>query len=197
MGNTWTRLAAANPAVANRFVTTTNMIVGAYTVANATMPTTPGARRITITHTTVAAGTDTLGTVTITGTDIRGAVVTDTITPLADTVATGSRFFVTVTNVVGAGWVIAGGNDTLVVGAEAGSTVLDGTGILKAIVVNTTAAGTITVNTNAGTLATLASSIAVGTYTYDCDVTVLRLTLAAASDVTVIHSGNLPSTASL
>jgi hypothetical protein len=192
MGNTFTRLAAANPAVANRFVTSTNMKVGAYTVANATMPTTPGARRVTVTHTAVT-GNDTLGTITVTGTDLRGAVITDVITPLAGTVATSSKFFVTVTDVVGAGWVINVGNDTIVVGAEAGATVLDGTGQLQAIVVNTTAAGAITVATNAGTLATLASSIAVGTYTYDCDVTRLTLTLAAASDVTVIHSSNLPS----
>jgi hypothetical protein len=189
----FTRLAAANPAVTNRFVTTTNMKVGAYTVANATMPTTPGARRVTVTHTSVT-GDDTLGTITVTGTDIRGAVISDVIVPLAGTVATSAKFFVTVTDVVGAGWVINVGNDTIVVGAEAGSTVLDGTGTLQAIVVNTTAAGTITVTTNAGTLATLASSIAVGTYTYDTDVTRLTLTLAAASDVTVIHSGNLPTT---
>jgi hypothetical protein len=182
------RLSAANPAVANRFVTTTNMIVGAYTVANATMPTTPGARRITVTHTTVVT-TDTLGTIAVTGTDLRGNVITDTITPLADAVATGTKWFVTVTDVVGAGWVIAGTNDTLVVGAAAGGGILDSQGQLHAIVINTTAAGTVTLTDAAGTFATLKSSIAEGTYYYDVDVGgFLSVTLAAASDVTVIYS---------
>jgi hypothetical protein len=192
-----TRVSAANPAVANRFVTSTNMIVGAYTVANATMPTTPGARRVTITHTT-ATGADTLGTITVTGTDLRGAVIEDTITPLAGAVATGSKFFVTVTDVVGAGWVISGGNDTIVVGAEAGSVVLDTGGLLRAIVVNTTAAGTITLADATGSFAVLKASIGENTFYYDIDISgFLRITLAAASDVTVIHSTLMPTTYAL
>ncbi len=182
------RLSAANPAVTNRFVTSTNMIVGAYSVANATMPTTPGARRITITHTTVVT-TDTLGTVTITGTDLHGATISDVITPVADSLATGTKFFVTVTGVVGAGWVIAGSNDTLVVGCEAGSAVLDAGGQLYAVVVNTTAAGTVILADGGGAFATLKSSIAEGTYYYQIDTGgFLKATLAAASDVTLIYA---------
>lgn len=190
---TKTRLAAANPAVANHFVTSTNMKVGAYTLANTTMPTTPGARRITVTHTT-ATGADTLGTITVTGTDLNGKAQVEVITPVASSTATGSKWFVTVSDVTGAGWVINGGNDTLTVGAAAGSAVLASDGMLYAIVVNTTAAGTIAVADGAGTFATLKSSIAEGSYYYQVAcVGYLMLTLGAASDVTVIHSPTLPA----
>lgn len=191
MGFIATRLSAANPAVANRFVTSTNMSLTPYTVANATQPTTPGARRVTVTHTTVA-GTDTLGIITVTGTGLRGNVITDTVTPVADSVASTNLAFVTVTNVVSTGWVAVSTADTIVVGAEAGSTVLDTTGQLFAIVVNTTAAGTITVANGSSTIAVLKASIAEGTYYYQCDVGRVTVTLAAASDVTVITTGNLP-----
>jgi hypothetical protein len=188
------RLSAATPAVANRFVVSTNMINGAYTVANATMPTTPGARRVTVTHATVAVGTDTLGTITVTGTDLRGATITDVIVPVADSTATGVKFFKTVTGVVGAGWVIAGGNDTITVGAEAGSALLDQQGTLVAVVINTTAAGTVTLADSSGSFAVLKSSIAEGTYYYWCDVgSFLQVTLGAASDVTVIYSSLTPN----
>jgi len=188
-----TRLSAANPAVANRFVTTTNMIVGAYTVANATMPT-PGARRVTVTHTAVT-GNDTLGTITVTGTDARDQVIVDVITPLAGTIATGTKFFKTVTGVVGAGWVINVGNDTIVVGCEAGTGVIDSPGELRAIVVNTTAAGTISLADAGGIFAVLKASIAEGIYPFDVEIAgFLQVTLGAASDVTVIHSPRLPST---
>jgi hypothetical protein len=194
MGFTKTRLSAANPAVANRFVTSVAMKVGAYSVANGGAMPTPGARRITVTHTTVATGTDTLGTVTVSGTGPRGEAISEVITPLADAVATGLKFFATVTGVVGAGWVIAGGNDTIVVGCEAGDVVFDGPGQLGAIVVNTTAAGTISLADAAGTFAVLKASIAEGVYRFDVDVAgFLRVTLAAASDITVIHSVRLPS----
>src|SRR5580765_7305491 len=111
------RYSAAPAASANRFVTSTNMIVGAYTVAVATMPTT-GARHITVTH-TAKTGVDTLGTITVTGTNLAGATVTEVITPLNGTTATGVKYFNTVTAIVGAGWVISGGNDTITVGCDA------------------------------------------------------------------------------
>lgn len=193
MGYTKTRLAAANPAVTNRFVASTNMIVGAYTLAQTTQPT-PGPRRVTITHTT-ATGVDTLGTIEVTGTDLRGEVISEVLTPVAAGTATGTKFFVTVTDVVGSGWVISGGNDTIVVGCEAGTAVIDSPGVLHAIAVNTTAAGTITLADGSGTFAVMAASIANGLYVYDVDVSgFLRVTLGAASDVTVIHTPRLPST---
>lgn len=59
-------------------------------------------------------------------------------------------------------------------------------GVLHSIVVNTTAAGAITVADALGTIAVLKASIAEGTYLYDVRfVGKLDVTTAAASDVTV------------
>lgn len=71
--------------------------------------------------------------------------------------------------------------------------VKSGRGTLHSIVVNTTAAGAITVSdsTSAGTpaIAILKASIAEGTYTFDCNFsTGLRITTAGASDITVNFS---------
>jgi hypothetical protein len=107
-----TRLVAQ---VANRLVTSANMKVGAYTVANGGVAADGNPFVVSLTHTT-ATGADTLGTVTVTGTDLVGATVRETLTPVADAMVVGSQVFKTVTEVVGAGWVINGGNDTLVVG---------------------------------------------------------------------------------
>lgn len=193
MAFTKTRLSAANPAVANRFVTSTNMANGAYALANTTMPTTPGARRLTVTTVTVT-GADTMGTITFVGTDIRGNALTEVIVPLAGATATGTRFFVTVTSATQAGWIINTGNDTITIGAEAGSSVIDTGGQLYAIVVNTTAAGTITLTDGSGAFAILKASIAENTYYFECDIAAfLNVTLAAASDVTVIHSNHAPA----
>lgn len=190
--NTYTGLSAATVSDPNLYVTTTNMKVGAYTLA-ATTPATAGARRVTVTHTGVT-GTDTLGTIAVVGVGLDGQTLSESIVPLADTVATGTKFFRTITSITGVGWVINTGNDTIVVGVEAGAVVLAGAGSLYAIVVNTTAAGTITVSDSAGTIATLASSIAVGTYRYECSVSgYLMVSPAAASDITVIHSPQLPT----
>lgn len=102
------------PVVADvdRIVTSTNMIVGAYTVA--AQPDVP--RNITVTRTAVGAA-DTGGTIVITGTNYQNKVITETITVGADGVTVaGLKAFKTVTSVVGAGWVIAEGNDTITVG---------------------------------------------------------------------------------
>lgn len=180
------RFSAAPAASANRFVTSTNMIVGGYTVAVATMPT-AGARKITVTH-TANTGVDTLGTITVTGTNLAGATITDVITPLNGTTATGVKLFNTVTAVVGAGWVISGGNDTITVGCDATQAVLDGPGTLHSVIVNTTAAGTVTLADSKGTIAVLKTSIAEGTYYYDIDVNTLTVTQTAASDITVVRT---------
>lgn len=95
----------------NQVVTTENMKVGAYTIAAS--PDVP--RVITVTHTSVGA-TDTLGTLTVTGTDYADTVITEVITPSADTTVTGTKAFKTVSGIDGADWVIAEGNDTIIVG---------------------------------------------------------------------------------
>jgi hypothetical protein len=101
-------------AVNNRYVLSTNMINGAYSLANQN----PGdglARNVTVTHTT-ATGTDTLGTITVVGKDINGHTISEVITPLADQTVQGAKAFAQVASITGAGWVINGGNDTIVVG---------------------------------------------------------------------------------
>ena len=104
-------LGAPVVADADRIVTSANMKVGSYTIA--AQPDVP--RNITLTHTAVGAA-DTLGTVTITGTDIAGQVITEVLTPSSGAAVTGAKAFKTITSVVGAGWVIGERNDTIVVG---------------------------------------------------------------------------------
>lgn len=181
-------IGAATPAVANRFVTSTNMKVGAYTVANSGAMPTAGARRITVTH-TAAGAVDTLGTIDVVGTDLSGAVISESITPLNGTVATGSLWFRTVTSVTGAGWVIGEGNDTLVVGIAAGVAVYDADCTLHSVVVNTTAAGAITLSDENGTIAVLKASVGEGTYVYGASCSgYLGVNIAAASDITVLYA---------
>jgi hypothetical protein len=180
-------IGAATPAVANRFVVSTNMKVGAYALANTTMPT-AGTRRITVTHTAVT-GTDTLGTIDVVGTDRTGAVISESIVPIANSVATSTKWFQTVTSVTGAGWVINTGNDTLVVGCAAGAGVFDADCTLHSVVVNTTAAGTITLSDSAGTIAVLKASVGEGTYVYGAACSgFLSANVAAASDITVLYA---------
>ena len=97
----------------NKIVTSTNMKVGSYTVAAQPV----SLARISITHTTVT-GTDTLGTITITGTDMNGDALSEEVTPVADSTVYTTGLFATVTTVVGADWVINGGNDTIIVGVD-------------------------------------------------------------------------------
>ncbi len=71
--------------------------------------------------------------------------------------------------------------------------VFTGRGNLKAIVVNTTAAGTIGIidGTSGSTVnvGSLKASVVEGTYLYDCSISSgLRIITAASSDITVIWS---------
>ena len=98
----------------DKVVTTANMKVGTYTIAAS--PDVP--RVITITH---AAGdtVDTLGTITIAGTDSAGTVISEVLTPSNGTIVTGLKAFKTVTSATGAGWVIDGSEataDTITIG---------------------------------------------------------------------------------
>jgi hypothetical protein len=62
------------------------------------------------------------------------------------------------------------------------------TAVLRAIVVNTTAAGAVTVNDALGTIAVLKSGIAERTYQFDALCTgKIEVVTAAASDLTVIY----------
>lgn len=182
-------IGAATPAVANRFVTSTAMKVGAYTVANGGAMPTAGAYRITCTR-TVVGGADTPGSLEVVGTDLAGAVISETLIPGAHGVlVTGTKWFRAITSVTGAGWVTATGDDTIVVGIAAGVAVFDADCTLHSVVVNTTAAGTITLSDADGTIAILKVSVGEGTYTYGAACSgYLGVNVGAASDITVLYA---------
>jgi hypothetical protein len=194
--STYTHLDAANAVVVDRFLTSVNMKVGAYTLDNTTIGL-PGSRHVRVTHTS-GDTQDTEGTIILTGTDITGHVISETVTVNApggfvDT----TKWFRTLTSAVGAGWVIDAVEatpDTIEIGYGADLCVLDGTGYLDAIIVNTTSASSIVVADASGTIATLKASIAEGHYHYGLDVTNLTIDLNGNSDVTIIHSASLPKT---
>lgn len=191
MGSTYTHFSAATAAVADRFITATTMKRGTYgAVANGGLMPTAGARHVTITLTRNDAVDSPLGTITIVGTDLRGAALTEVMTPLDNTIATSTGWFKTVTSVTGGNtWVAAGGADGIVVGCGASVIAVEGLGRLIAVVVNTTAAGTITLSDARGTIAVLKSNIAEGIYPFGLDfVGNLGVALGAASDITIIHS---------
>jgi len=95
-----------SPAAASNayFLADTNMKVGAYTLLKTTMP---GdiARNVVVTHTAVDTA-DTLGTITIEGTDFNGNVISEVITPVSGTAVQGTKAFASVTKATGTGWVI-------------------------------------------------------------------------------------------
>lgn len=95
------------------FVASTNMKVGAYTLAHSAPA--RGARNIIVTQTAVGAE-DTNGTIVVVGTNLAGEAITETITPNDGAVVAGTKAFKTVTSITGAGWVIGEGNDTIKVG---------------------------------------------------------------------------------
>jgi hypothetical protein len=98
----------------DRIVTTTNMKVGAYTIA--AQPDVP--RNITLKRTVVST-TDTPGTVVLVGTNINDEAITETLTVGAHaTEVVGTKAFKSLVSVTGVGWVIGapGENDTIIVG---------------------------------------------------------------------------------
>ena len=108
--------AAGSPVVADvdRIVTTTDMKVGAYTIANASAA---GGIALNVTVTvTQDIEDDTEGTLDIVGTDIDDQVLTETLTPLIGSTVAGTKAFKTVTSVTGVGWVTGGTADNITVG---------------------------------------------------------------------------------
>ena len=107
---------AGQPVVADvaRIVTSTAMIVGAYTVANASAA---GGVALNVTVTNTTNGVfDTPGTVDIVGTDIDDQVLLETIIPATNATVQGTQAFKTVVSVTGVGWVTDGTDDDLEVG---------------------------------------------------------------------------------
>jgi len=195
MGYSFTNTAATTAAVANRYVTTTNMKVGAYTLANTT-PVWSGAGLVTVTHTSVT-GDDTLGTIVVVGVDLSGQTRTDTITPLAGTVATGTIPFRTITSITGVGWVINVGNDTIVVGVAAGNIACGSEGQLGGVLVNNAVAAAVTVSDAARTIMVIPASQAAGTfYSFGDGVSFagyLKVATTSTNDITVFHTPTMPS----
>jgi hypothetical protein len=195
MGLTFSNTAATTAAVTNRFVASANMKVGAYTVANAS-PVWGGGCLVTVTHTQVGGVTDTLGTIVVVGTNLSGQSITETITPLDGTVATSTKIFRSVTSVTGVGWVIDTTADTIVVGCAAGNYVAGSGGSLGGILVNNAVAATIVVADAKGTIVTVPASQAAGTF-YNLQGVdysgFLRVTTTSTNDVTVFHTGSLPT----
>lgn len=195
----YTHLAAITAvADVDRFVVIGDGVMknAAYTLTATTMPETGTARKITITHATVAAGTDTLGTVTVVGMNLSGQTITEVCVPIHDATTTYTKWFASIVSITGAGWAIVGGNDTITVGCAAVAIVAQaGGGTFRGVIVNTTAAGTITIKDAKGTIAIIKASVAEGFIgPYDVAFSgYLDVALAAASDITVLHSGSLPT----
>ncbi len=198
MGYTFTNTSATTAAVTNRFVTSTNMKVGEYTIANAS-PVWSGGCLVTITVTSVT-GADTMGTITITGTDLTGAVISEALTPVADSTVTSTKIFRTVTAATGAGWVINTGNDTVVIGCAAGNIACGSAGRLGGVLVNNTVATAFTVYDGTRTILTVPASQAAGTY-YNLGgvdfAAYLVVSTTSTNNVTVFHTGTLPSSYSM
>jgi hypothetical protein len=200
MGHRLTNIAATTAAVTNRIVTSTNMIVGDYNIANAS-PVWQGGAIITVTHSQVGGVTDTLGTIAVTGVDLAGQTQTDIITPVSAQTVNGTIPFRTVTKVTGAGWARnagAGSEDTIVVGVAAGSIPVSGNGTLYGVLVNNTVAATVTISDAAKTIMTIPASQAAGTfYNFGDGVDFggyLKVATTNTNDVTLIHSGSMPTT---
>jgi hypothetical protein len=195
----YTGIAASTAAVTNRFVASTNMSLTTYTIANGGLPVWQGGCNVTVTHTTVA-GTDTLGTIALVGVGIDGQAKTEVLTPVADSTVTSVNVYRSVTSLTQAGWAAVSTADTIVAGCAAGAVCVGSSGILYAIVVNTTAAAAITISDSKRTIATLKASIAEGTYPFGPGLEFtgfLKVATTSTNDITVVHSGTFPTTYAL
>jgi hypothetical protein len=198
MGYNWTSITAAPAGDANGFLQSVDMKQGDYTL-DATAPTF-GARHVTLTRTVVDAA-DTPGTVVIVGEGVGGETITETLTPGAHTVVvTGTKFFRKLTSATGVAWVIGGTDeDTLEIGWDNVNAVASGSGVFHGLFINATANGAIVVADSRGTIATIPANAAVGFWgPYDVNYSgFLRVEPAAASNITVMHSGSMPGTYSM
>jgi len=194
MGYTFTNTASTTAAVTNRLVTSTNMKVGTYTVANSGLAPWGGGFTVTATITAVT-GNDTAGTLVVVGKSLGGAAATETITLTDGVGGTGSVIFRSVTTITGAGWVINTGNDTIVVGVAAGNYACGSHGSLAGVLVNNSVASAIVISDARGTILTVPASAAAGTYYNLGGVDFaghLKVATTSTNDVTVFHTGTMP-----
>jgi len=194
MGYTFTNTASTTAAVTNRLVTSTNMIVGAYALANTTAPWGGG---FTVTATiTAVTGNDTAGTLAVVGIGLGGQPLTETITLTAGTGGSGTAIFKSVSSITGAGWVINVGNDTIVIGVAAGNYACASSGTLGGVLVNNSVASAVVISDAGGTIMTVVASAAAGTYYNLGGVNYrgyLKVATTSTNDVTVFHTGTLPT----
>jgi len=101
--------------VADRYFASAAMHNGAYAVANGGLPGDGLAHNVTCAQTAVDAE-DTTGTLTVTGIDAEGKLITEEIVPNAGATVEGLKAFKRVDSIAGAGWVTNGGADTIVIG---------------------------------------------------------------------------------
>lgn len=95
----------------DKVVVSANMKNGAYVIA--AQPVVPCLLSVKV---TAAGAADTMGTIAFIGTDINGAALTETVTPIAGQTVYTTKEFASVTSATGAGWVIGEGNDTVEIG---------------------------------------------------------------------------------
>lgn len=102
---TVTLLAAADD---NKYVTSVDMKnTTTYTIA--AQPSAPSLVSVKVTAGDTA---DTMGTVAVVGTDIYGNTISETITPVAGSTVWGTKFFNTLTSIIGTGWAVDGVDGT-------------------------------------------------------------------------------------
>lgn len=177
----------------DRYCESQNLKVGALTLT-ATLTPGNGARKVTCTR-SVDGNADTPGTLLVTGNNLAGQTITETLTPGANGIlVTGTQYFASVTSVVGAGWVINGNNDTIIVGMAAEHLVSETPGVLKGILITVAAASAINITDGTKTLMILPANMAIGYYEFDVAYTALRVEPQGATTISVIHSPSLPTT---
>ncbi len=201
MGLIASNTAATTVAVTNRIVTSVDMKVGAYAIANASPAWGRGAF-ITATVTQVDT-LDTMGTLVVVGKNLSGQTISETLTPAAGSTVTSTKVFRSVTSVTGVGWVIdqvEGTEDTIVVGVAAGNIACGSPGQLGGVLVNNAVAAAVTISDARGTILTIPASQAAGTY-YNLQgvnfAGYLKVATTNTNDVTVFHTSTLPMTYAL
>jgi hypothetical protein len=143
----------------------------------------------------VDGNADTPGTLLVTGKNLAGQTITETLIPGGHTIlVSGSKLFASVSKVTAAGWVIDGNNDTIIVGMGAEHYVSGTAGQLKGILISVAAASAINVTDGGKTIMILPASMAVGYYDFGgLAYGSLRVEPQGATTISVIHTSSLPT----
>jgi hypothetical protein len=185
--------AAVGAGDADHYCETQNMKVGALTLTATLTPGT-GARLVTCTR-TVDGAADTPGTLVVVGKNLANQTITETIAVGAHGIlVTGTKLFASITTITGAGWVIAGNNDTIIVGMAAEHFIAEGAGVLKGILITEAVASAINVMDGAKTLAIFPASMAIGYYELNVNYGGgLRVEPQGNSKISIIHTPSMPT----